>query len=713
MIYSGNSLSLAVDAQGIAELHFEREDAPVNKLDRQTLHELSNAVELLQKEPNIRGLLLTSAKPDFIVGADITEFGENFALNDLAFKAWLRQTHRLFNLIENLPYPTVAAINGMALGGGFELSLCCDYRVLADSAQVGLPEVNLGIYPGWGGTVRLPRLIGLQQGLDWMLSGRPQKAANALAAGAVDRMVPAGQLQLQAHSLLLELLESGQDYQRERVHKWTPITLDQVALQQLLDFSKQIDRLDARNYPAPKTLLELVRHHAPLSFEQALEAEVEAFPALAKGPTARSLIGLFLNDQLLKRKARKAVAQARPVAKAGVLGAGIMGGGIAYQSASSGTPILMKDINGEALELGLREADRLLGKQQEKGRLSDDKRAAIFNSIEGTLDYDDFETVDLVVEAVVENPAIKASVLAELEQSVTAGTVLTSNTSSISITQLAESLQAPENFCGMHFFNPVHAMPLVEVIRGAKSSQDTIATTVAYAASLGKIPIVVNDCPGFLVNRILFPYFNAFNRLLRDGVDFQRIDRVMEAFGWPMGPAYLADVVGLDTLIHADAVMVKGFPERMGHDGETIIEAMVRGGQLGQKNGRGFYRYGVDDNDRRFKEPESAVHELVGSMVSGTPEISDQEIVERMMIPLCLEAVRCLDEGVVESAAEVDMGLVLGLGFPRFRGGPLRYIDNLGLEVFHAQVEKHQRQGPLYQVTLGLSQRLLLKKTFY
>ncbi|MEH6471292.1 MAG: fatty acid oxidation complex subunit alpha FadB [Halopseudomonas sp.] len=710
MIYSGKCVTLSCDSEGIAELRFDRQDGSVNKLDRLTLAELHEALENLQLDPDVRGLLLTSGKSAFIVGADITEFANNFKLDNFAFKAWLRQTHKLFGMLENLPYPTVAAINGMALGGGFELSLCCDYRILADDGRVGLPEVSLGIYPGWGGSVRLPRLVGAQTGLDWLLSGRPQHAAIAESVGAVDRLAAADQLLLQARALLLEQLENGNDYLSRRNRKWAPIDLDPALVDQI---SAQIDRRPGKHYPASRVILELVQQHCTLAFDEAIECEVDTFPVLAKGTEARSLIGLFLSDQLLKRKAKQTAAHARRIDKAAVVGAGIMGGGIAYQSAATGTPILMKDINGDALELGLTEADAILSKQLARGKLNTAKKQAIFDQIEATLDYDRFQSVDIVVEAVVENRKIKAAVLSELEQQVGEGTVLTSNTSSISINRLAESLLAPENFCGMHFFNPVHAMPLVEVIRGDKSSDQAVATTVAYAASMGKTAIVVNDCPGFLVNRILFPYYNAFNRLLMDGVDFQRIDRVMEAFGWPMGPAYLADVIGLDTLVHADAVMVEGFPQRMLHDGGTLMQSMVRGERLGQKNGRGFYRYGVDENGKRTKEAEDATYDLVELMATAMPEVSDAEIVERMMIPMCLEAVRCLDDGIVETAAEVDMGVILGLGFPRFRGGPLRYIDHLGLNAFVAQVEKHSIQGPLYQVTTGLRQRCVDNQCFF
>ncbi|NVK40060.1 MAG: fatty acid oxidation complex subunit alpha FadB [Oceanospirillaceae bacterium] len=711
MIFDGISVQLAVEG-GIAELRFDRRDGPVNKLDQSTLAELREALERLQQETGVQGLLVTSGKRDFIVGADIGEFSALFERDDSLLKASLHQTHALFNQLENLPYPTVAVIDGMALGGGMELALACDYRLLGDGARFGLPEVNLGIYPGWGGTVRLSRLAGVAVALEWILSGRPQRAGAALESGVVHRVVAADELRADATAFIRQQIANGAGYRSERERKWQPLQLDETAQQQLVQAQAQVDRQYGDNYPAPHAVLKLMRDHAELAFGQALERELDAFAAIAKGPVARSLTGLFINDQLLKRKARAATAKAYPVGQAAVLGAGIMGGGIAYQSASTGTPIRMKDINGDALELGLREADKLLAKQVERGRLTGARRDAVLEAIVPSLDYDGFDSVELVVEAVVENPVVKASVLAEAERAAP-NAVIASNTSSISITRLAESLQRPENFCGMHFFNPVHAMPLVEVIRGKQSSEEAVATTVAYAASMGKTPIVVNDCPGFLVNRILFPYFNAFNRLLKDGVDYQRIDRVMEVFGWPMGPAFLADVVGLDTLVHADAVMVEGFPQRMGHDGETVAEAMLRDDRLGQKNGRGFYRYGVDDQGKRIREADDSVHDLINSMATAKPEIGDPEIVERMMIPLCLEAVRCLEEGIAASAAEVDMGLVLGLGFPRFRGGPLRYIDTLGTETFCQMVEKHHGQGPLYRLTDGLRQRRAGEQRFF
>lgn len=708
-MYNGQAVSLKTLESGLVELVLDLQGESVNKLNALTLNELGEVVKQLSEDATVTGLLISSAKPAFVVGADITEFLGMFSLPDAELHQGISKTHDLFSRLEALPFPTVAAINGMALGGGFELALSTDFRVLASDARVGLPEVGLGICPGWGGTVRLSRLIDTASATQWMLSGKPQKAKAALELGAVDRVVDAAELRSEALALLQSAVNGEVDHLANRQRK-------QQALENGADVEAAAEQMAKKldpNYPAPLQILKLVSTHATLPFDDALKAEVDGFVALAKTDAAASLIGLFMNDQLLKKKARGWIKQATPVNKSAVLGAGIMGGGVAYQSASTGTPILMKDIRDEALDLGINTATGLLNKQIEKGRLDEAGKAAVLSAITPTLDYDAFGDVDIVVEAVVENPAVKAAVLADVEKSVPANAVLTSNTSTISIDQLAKSVARPEQFCGMHFFNPVHLMPLVEVIRGSQTSDETIARTVAYAAAMGKTPIVVNDCPGFLVNRILFPYFNAFNRLLVDGVDFERIDRVMEGFGWPMGPAYLADVVGIDTLVHADHVMQEGFPGRMGHDADVVAEALLDAQHLGQKNGKGFYEYGKDENGRRFKKASAVAQELIDARIKARVELSDQDIIDRMMIPMCLEAALCLEDGIVDTPAEADMGLILGLGFPRFRGGALRHIDTLGLEEFARRAEAHQANGPLYQLTEGFKARLAEGRTYY
>ena len=401
----------------------------------------------------------------------------------------------------------------------------------------------------------------------------------------------------------------------------------------------------------------------------------------------------------------------RPLA---VLGAGIMGGGIAYQSAWKGVPVVMKDISDKSLTLGMTEAAKLLNKQLERGKIDGLKLAGVISTIQPTLEYSGFDRVDVVVEAVVENPKVKKAVLAETEAKVRPDTVLASNTSTIPISELASVLQLPENFCGMHFFNPVHRMPLVEVIRGEKTSDKTIAKVVAWASKMGKTPIVVNDCPGFFVNRVLFPYFAGFSQLLRDGADFRKVDKVMEKqFGWPMGPAYLLDVVGIDTAHHAQAVMAAGFPQRMQKDYRDAIDALFDANRFGQKNGLGFWRYKEDSKGKPKKEEDAAVDSLLADVSQPKRDFSDEEIIARMMIPMVNEVVRCLEEGIIASPAEADMALVYGLGFPPFHGGAFRWLDTIGSAKYLDMAQQYQHLGPLYEVPAGLRDKARHNEAYY
>ena len=429
---------------------------------------------------------------------------------------------------------------------------------------------------------------------------------------------------------------------------------------------------------------------------------------------ARALVGIFLNDQYVKGKAKKLTKDVETPKQAAVLGAGIMGGGIAYQSAWKGVPVVMKDINDKSLTLGMTEAAKLLNKQLERGKIDGLKLAGVISTIHPTLDYAGFDRVDIVVEAVVENPKVKKAVLAETEQKVRPDTVLASNTSTIPISELANALERPENFCGMHFFNPVHRMPLVEIIRGEKSSDETIAKVVAWASKMGKTPIVVNDCPGFFVNRVLFPYFAGFSQLLRDGADFRKIDKVMEKqFGWPMGPAYLLDVVGIDTAHHAQAVMAAGFPQRMQKDYRDAIDALFDANRFGQKNGLGFWRYKEDSKGKPKKEEDAAVEDLLAEVSQPKRDFSEEEIIARMMIPMVNEVVRCLEEGIIATPAEADMALVYGLGFPPFHGGAFRWLDTLGSAKYLDMAQQYQHLGPLYEVPEGLRNKARHNEPYY
>ncbi|MGH8539386.1 MAG: 3-hydroxyacyl-CoA dehydrogenase NAD-binding domain-containing protein, partial [Stenotrophobium sp.] len=528
-MYQGQSIRVSKLDGGIAELCFDRKEDAINKFDARTVNELREAVAAVQKDGAIKGLMVTSAKDVFIVGADITEFGKNFQMPEEELAKWALEANKVFSSVEDLPFPSVTAINGIALGGGFEMALSTDYRVMATTAQVGLPEVKLGIYPGFGGTVRLPRLVGADNAIEWIAGGEQQKADAALKIHAVDAVVAPDKLKAAALKLLAQANEGKYDWKARRAQKTGPLKLDQMSSMMVFETAKGfIAGKAGKNYPAPVAAVSAIQKASGKSRDEALKIEGQGFAKLAKTTVSDALIGLFLNDQLLKKKAKAAQKLGKPVNQAAVLGAGIMGGGIAYQSAVKGTPIVMKDIADKALALGMSEANKLLSKMVERKKLTPEKAGDLLSSIRPTLSYGDFQNIDVIVEAVVENPKIKKSVLAEVEGVVKPGTVIASNTSSISIDELATAMKRPEDFLGMHFFNPVHKMPLVEVIRGKKSSPEAIATIVAYASKMGKTAIVVNNCPGFLVNRILFPYFGGFMALIQDGADFVKVDKVME-----------------------------------------------------------------------------------------------------------------------------------------------------------------------------------------
>jgi 3-hydroxyacyl-CoA dehydrogenase / enoyl-CoA hydratase / 3-hydroxybutyryl-CoA epimerase / enoyl-CoA isomerase len=719
MIYQGNAITVARGTQNggddIAMLTFDLKGESINKLSSAVVAELDDAVKAIQGESGLKGLVIGSAKDVFIVGADITEFHGLFDKGEEYLVEMNLKVHDIFNAIEDLPFPTVTAINGLALGGGCEVTLTTDFRVMGEKAKIGLPETKLGILPGWGGCVRLPRMIGADNAIEWIAGGTENRADAALKMGAVDAVVPNESLEAAALDILARAFSGELDYQARRDEKKGPLKLNPIEQMMAFETAKGYVKGKAGpHYPAPVEAIKVIQKGAGEERGRAQAIEAKAFAKLALSDVAFNLVGLFLNDQVVKKKAGKYEKQAKAVKQTAVLGAGIMGGGIAYQSASKGTPILMKDIKEEAIELGLKESRKLFAKQAERGKLTTEQMAEKLTLIRPTLSYGDFGHVDLVVEAVVENPKVKDKVLTEVEGLVAEDTILTSNTSTISITRLAENLKRPENFCGMHFFNPVHRMPLVEVIRGEKTGDAAVAATVAYARAMGKTPIVVNDCPGFLVNRVLFPYFGGFSLLVEQGADFQHIDKVMEKFGWPMGPAYLLDVVGMDTAVHANEVMAEGFPDRMAREGKTAIQVMYENERLGQKNDKGFYAYEEDKKGKPKKVNDDDAYALVKQVVKEQKTFSDDDIIARMMVPLCLETVRCLEDDIVSTPAEADMALIYGIGFPPFRGGALRYIDAMGVGEFVKLAEGLAEElGPLYAPTDKLRKMAETGERFY
>ena len=701
---AGRAFQVLPLQDGLVELRFDLPGESVNKFNAVALASLRSAVDELRSRKGLRGVLLTSGKDVFCVGADIAEFLAHFTKSEADLARWVLETDALFSAIEDLDAPSVAAINGIAVGGGFEVCLTASYRAVAQTAAVGLPETKLGLFPGWGGTVRLSRLCGADTAIEWIAGGEQWSAADAQKAGAVDAVVAPLELREAALGMLRDAADGRLDWKARRAEKKAPLQLDAIEAGMVFTVSKAFVAGKAgAHYPAPLAAVDVIEQGAAKGRDEALAIEAAGFARVAKTSAAHSLVSVFLGDQAVKRIAKTHARAARPVKRAAVLGAGIMGGGIAYQSASRGVPVLMKDIAPKALEAGVAEATKLLEKQVERGKLTTGKLAQVLAGITPTLSFGDFGSVDFVVEAVVENEAVKQKVLAEVEALLPEHAVLATNTSTISITRLAGALKRPESFCGMHFFNPVPRMPLVEVIRGESSGDAAIATTVAYAQALGKTPIVVKDCGGFLVNRVLFPYFAGFELMLKDGVDYERIDKAMERWGWPMGPALLIDVVGIDTCVHADEVLADAYPDRMRHQGQSATQALVAASRLGQKSGKGFYAWKPEKKGPPSKQSDPEAKAIVAALAQGKAEPDDEEIVERMMLPMLLEVSRVLEDEVVATPVEVDMALVYGLGFPPFRGGILRWADAVTPAALAKAAGKYRALGPLYAPTRQLT----------
>ena len=716
VLYAGKNIRCLLQDDQIAELWLDHGSASVNKIDRSVLEELQGAINAISQEKNkIKGMIIASSKDVFVVGADITEFKGYFSSGSEVLARWLTETHKLFNKIEDFPFPTATAIGGTCLGGGMELALTTCFRVASEKATLGLPETKLGIYPGWGGTIRLPRLIGSDNALEWIAGGGTYSAIEALKTGVIDAVVAGQDLHSSCRAMIRDAADGKLDWQQRRKGKINPLRIvSPLEESMIFESARAYVRAKAgANYPAPLEAVKRVQQAASMNRETASSIEIEGFVRLSQTPVADNLITIFLSDQYNKKQARKLAREGREISGVAVLGAGIMGGGIAYQSASKKIPSLMKDISPEALEAGMNEAGKLLDRQVGRGKITTRNMAETLSRITPTLSYGDFSKTSLVIEAVVEREPIKKAVYRELEDVLPSEALIASNTSTISISKLAEGMKHPERFCGIHFFNPVHRMPLVEVIRGVKTSDETISTAVSYALRIGKTPIVVNDCAGFLVNRVLFPYFHGFQSLLEDGADFRDIDTTMEKFGWPMGPAYLLDVIGIDTCVHAGAVMAEAYPGRMTHGNKTAIRELVKAGRLGQKSGKGFYGYTLNKKGKPQKNYDKDIAPLLSQMSINQKSLSEEEIIDRMMIPMLNESARCLAEGVVRTPIEIDLGVLYGLGFPPFRGGILKYADDTGLKQLVNKAQSLSTLGPAFEAAPLLKQLATEGRTFY
>ena len=696
----------------VAHLVMDDPARKLNVLDEGAIAGLETALtELEAGSPT--GVVVRSGKSgSFIAGADIEAIG---ALTDREqVKQVIRRAHAAFQRLASLRCPTVAAIEGVCLGGGTELALACDSRIAAEEprTQIGLPEVMLGIFPGFGGTARLPRVVGLRSALDLILSGRSLDARRAERAGLIHRAVPGAWLLEHAQRRIEELSARGAGVRRDayRPRDLAGWVLESTAPGRALVFHQAEAMTRARThgqYPAPLAAIEVLRGGVGRPLEVALALEVERVSELLVGPVCKNLVRLFQLQERARRDPVTADASVRPrpVGSLVLVGAGVMGGGIAELASRNGIEVRMRDLQPAAITRALQTVRQLIDARGRKRRTGAAERDGQMARILPTLDLSGLKRADFAMEAVVEDFEIKRRVFAELEVRMAPDAILATNTSSLSVNALAAGCEHPERFVGFHFFNPVHRMPLIEVVRGSATSDVALVTAVALARRMGKTPVVVADAPGFVVNRILMPYLREAMHLLEEGFRIVDIDAAMRRFGMPMGPFEVLDEVGLDVALKVAGVLTRAFPDRM--TSAPALEKLVEAKRLGKKTGLGFYRH---RGKRRTIDP--ALRRLLGLDRERKPH-SLETLSERMVLAMINEASRCLEEQVVTEAGMLDLAMIFGTGFPPHRGGPLRHADTLGLAQVEARLKAlRAERGERFAPTALISRLAAAHRSF-
>lgn len=661
--------------EGVVRVVLDLPGEPINKITRAVRDELDALLTRFAGDDAVRAVVLLSGKPDtFIAGADIDEFTRRATRAEARNLVKTGQT--LINRLEELGKPVVAAIHGACLGGGLEAALACTYRIASDApaTKLGLPEVKLGIIPAAGGCQRLPRLIGIEAALDIILQGKVLPAAVAYRRGIVDDLVHPAILERVAVEAAKRLVQ-GWRPDRKRVGV-KALVLEKNPLGRAVLFRvarKRVEENTGGHYPAPPAALEAVQHGMAHGVEAGLDMEAALFAELAVGDVSRELVRIFFATNALKKDLGVAdPPEPRPVRSLGIVGAGFMGSGIGGTAvAQARVDVRFRDTELESVAAGLEAARRILDHRKRRRRIDPYEHRRLTALLSGGTGWEGFGRADLVVEAVFEDLDVKREVFRDLERVVGDECLLASNTSTIPIGRIAEAARRPERVLGMHFFSPVEKMPLLEVIVTDRTAPWATVTAVTFGRRMGKTVVVVQDQPGFWVNRILAPYMNEAGRLVVEGVEVERIDGLMEAFGFPMGPLTVLDQVGLDVGVKASRVLHEAYGERLAP--VAGLERLVDEGRKGKKSGRGFYRYA----NGKKRGVDASVYTLLDRSTSR--RIGDEEIEARLVYAMLNEAARALDDGVVRTARDGDIAAIFGIGYPPFRGGPLRYLDRLGV----------------------------------
>ena len=707
------ALTLSFPEPDIALVTFDLPGKGANILSLSVLQELAAILDQLAAREDLAGLIIKSGKPGtFIAGADIREFLASLGAPKSEVVAMCRRGQELFRRLSQLHAVSVAAIDGICVGGGAELAVWCDRRIMSDNpkSEIGFPEVKLGLYPGWGGTLRAPRIVGLANAVEMITSGESVDAASAMKMGLASDVTSADKLLDAAIRLVRAERQSG-DYLKDR-ERWTgTLKFEPTELGFLgATASAMIQQETKGNYPAPSAALELMLETCQLPADQALQREAEGMAQLFGSPVNAALINVFFLTDRNKRDTgldRVGLDPAK-VSSVGIIGSGIMGSGIAGIALRSEVAVALTDANAEALARGSKQVleEAAYNRKLKGPDLAKTLKLAPLFSM--THREEEIAAADFIIEAIVEKEDPKKELFARLEPQLGPNAILASNTSTIPITRLAAGLKNPDRFCGLHFFNPPRRMKLVEVIRGAKTSDETVATAVALAKRIGKMPIVVNDGPGFAVNRLLFPYMNEAHELYCEGAALRDIDRAATAFGMAMGPITLYDLVGLDTAAYAGMVMYQAFPDRVASS--PLVPAMMRQGRLGVKSGRGFYSY---QNKKGKAEDDPTLEKFTAPYRKPPRKIGREEITNRLFMAMLIEATRMVEDKIVRDVRDVDIGVIFGLGFPPFKGGLLYWADTIGAAGLLEIIKPLEPLGPRFKPTQMLLDMARTGKKFY
>ena len=693
---SNNTFTLVKQDNGLAHLVMDVQGESMNTLKAEFADEIDQMLQEIKADNSLQGIVLISGKADsFVAGADINMLASCESASEAT--ALSRQGQMIFDKIANLSIPVVAAINGACLGGGLELAMACHARVCSDSSKtaLGLPEVQLGLLPGSGGTQRLPLLVGVQKALDMMLTGKQLRAKQALKAGLVDDVVPNSVLIHVAEKLALSgKVKTGQSHPKEVKLSFVGKVLERTAFGRKILFNQALKSVLAKtkgNYPAPIKIIDCVKVGVVQTLAKGYQTEADHFGQLVMSPESAQLRQIFFATTDMKKEQGIEGVDALPVEQVAVLGGGLMGGGIAFVTATKANlSVRIKDIAHQGIHHALKYSFDLLNKKVKRRFMRKSEMQKQMAMITGTLDYNGLKSADVVIEAVFEDLALKQSMVADVEQNCKTSTIFASNTSSLPIGKIAAKAERPENVIGLHYFSPVDKMPLAEIIAHDKTSDSTISTTVALAKKQGKTPIVVKDKAGFYVNRILAPYMNEAALLLLDGMPIEALDKTLVKFGFPVGPMQLLDEVGIDIGSKIGPILQAELGERFSPP--PAFDKLIADGRLGKKVKKGFYLY----NNTKKKTADESVYELLS--ISKKTTASTDDVALRCVYMMLNEAVRCLDESIIRNARDGDIGAIFGIGFPPFLGGPFRYIDHVGAHHIVSQMNQWSKElGPRFE----------------